>query len=188
VASLARPGGNITGVTFVSSDLAAKRLQMLREIAPDLGRVAVIWNPDHVDKRLGIQIQSLEVRSVEDFSVAFQVATNAQIQALIPISSRLMFTNSPRIIQFSNEHQLLLACGFGPWAREGALFSYGPDIDAITYRAAAYVDKILRGAKPDELPIEQPTKFQLVINAKTAKSLGLKIPPALLATADQVID
>jgi putative tryptophan/tyrosine transport system substrate-binding protein len=198
VASLAHPGGNITGVTFVSSDLAAKRLQMLREIAPDLGRVAIIWNPDHVDpeyretqtaaKRLGIQIQSLEVRSVEDFSVAFQVATNAQIQALIPISSRLMFTNSPRIIQFSNEHQLLLACGFGPWAREGALFSYGPDIDAITYRAAAYVDKILRGAKPDELPIEQPTKFQLVINAKTAKSLGLKIPPALLATADQVID
>ena len=198
VASLARPGGNITGVTFVSSDLAAKRLQFLREIAPDLARVAVIWNPDHVDpeyremqtaaKTLGIQIQSLEVRSVEDFDAAFQTATNARIQGIIPITSRLMITNRPRIIQFANQRRLLLAAGFGPWAREGALLSYGPDTDAITQRAAAYVDKILRGAKPDELPIEQPTKFQLVINGKTAKSLGLDIPPTLLATADQVID
>jgi putative ABC transport system substrate-binding protein len=140
VASLARPGGNITGVTFVSSDLAAKRLQFLREIAPNLARVAVIWNPDHVDpeyretqaaaKTLGIQIQSLEVRSVEDFDAAFQTATNARIQALIPITSRLMLTNRPRIIEFSSQHQLLLASGFGPWAREGALLSYGPDTDA----------------------------------------------------------
>jgi putative ABC transport system substrate-binding protein len=198
VASLAHPSGNITGVTFVSSDLAAKRLQFLREIAPDLVRVAVIWNPDHVDpeyretqtaaKTLGIQIQSLEVRSVEDFSAAFETATNAKIQALIPISSRLMITNRPRIIQFSNQRQLLLACGFGPWAREGALLSYGPDADLMTQRAAAYVDKILRGAKPDELPIEQPTKFQLVINRSVAKSLGLVIPPTLLATADEVIE
>jgi putative ABC transport system substrate-binding protein len=190
VASLAHPGGNITGVTFVSSDLAAKRLQFLREIAPNLARVAVIWNPDHVDpeyretqaaaKTLGIQIQSLEVRSAEDFDAAFQT--------LIPITSRLMLTNRPRIIEFSSQHQLLLASGFGPWAREGALLSYGPDTDASTQRAAAYVDKILRGAKPDELPIEQPTKFQLVINGKTAKSLGLDIPPTLLAIADRVIE
>ena len=198
VASLARPGGNITGVTFVSSDLAAKRLQFLREIAPNLARVAVIWNPDHVDpeyretqaaaKTLGIQIQSLEVRSVEDFDAAFQTATNARIQVLMPITSRLMLTYRMRIIEFSTQRQLLLASGFGPWAREGALLSYGPDTDASTQRAAAYVDKILRGAKPDELPIEQPTKFQLVINGKTAKSLGLDIPPTLLATADQVIE
>jgi ABC-type uncharacterized transport system substrate-binding protein len=179
VASLARPGGNITGVTFVSSDLAAKRLQFLREIAPSLARVAVIWNPDHVDpeyretqtaaKALGIQIQSLEVRSVEDFDAAFQIATNARIQALMPITSRLMLTNRVRIIEFSSQRQLLLASGFGPWVREGALLSYGPDTDASTKRAAVYVDKILHGAKPDELPIEQPTKFQLVINGKTAK-------------------
>jgi putative ABC transport system substrate-binding protein len=198
VASLARPGGNITGVTFVSSDLAAKRLQFLREIAPNLFRVAVIWNPDHVDpeyretqtaaKTLGIQIQSLEVRGVEDFDAAFQAATDARTQALIPITSRLMLTNRPRIIEFSTQRQLLLASGFGPWAKEGALLSYGPDTDASTRRAAAYVDKILRGTRPDELPIEQPTKFQLVINGKTAKSLGLNIPPTLLAIADQVID
>jgi putative ABC transport system substrate-binding protein len=99
-----------------------------------------------------------------------------------------MITNRPRIIQFSNQRQLLLACGFGPWAREGALLSYGPDADLMTQRAAAYVDKILRGAKPDELPIEQPTKFQLVINRSVAKSLGLVIPPTLLATADEVIE
>jgi putative ABC transport system substrate-binding protein len=198
VASLAHPGGNITGVTFVSSDLAAKRLQFLCEIAPNLAHVAVIWNPDHVDpeyremqtaaKALGIQLQSLEVRSEEDFEPAFQIGTNAHIQGLIPISSRLMLLNRPRIIQFSTQHQLLLASGFGPWAREGALLSYGPDTGASTRRAAAYVDKILHGARPDELPVEQPTKFQLVINGKTAKSLGLDIPPTLLATAGQVIE
>ena len=198
VSSLAHPGGNITGVTFVSSDLAAKRLQFLREIAPNLARMAVIWNPDHVDpeyretqsaaKTFGIQLQSLEVRSAEDFDAAFQTATNARIEALIPITSRLMLTNRQRIIEFSSQHRLLLASGFGPWAREGALLSYGPDTDASTWRAAAYVDKILRGAKADELPIEQPTKFQLVINIKTARSLSVDIPPSLLATADQVVE
>jgi putative ABC transport system substrate-binding protein len=198
VASLARPGGNITGVTFVSSDLAAKRLQYLREIAPNLARVAVLWNPDHIDpdyretqaaaKTLGVQIQSLEVRSEEDFNAAFQAAMDARSEALIPVSSRLMTTNRPRIIQFSSQRQLLLASGWGPWAREGALLSYGPDLDSITWRAAAYIDKILRGAKPAELPVEQPTRFQLVINAKVAKALGLSIPNALLALADEVIE
>jgi len=198
VASLHHPGGNITGVTFVSSDLAARRLQFLHEIATDLSRVGVIWNPDHVDpeyrelqtaaKALGVQIHSLEVRKAEDFEEAFQNAAKAEIQALMPITSRLMNTNRPRIITFSNERRLVLACGFGSWAREGALPSYGPDTNAITQRAAAYVDKILRGAKPDELPIEQPTKFQLIINTKAARSLGVTIPSMLLATADQVID
>ena len=198
VASLARPGGNITGVTFVSSDLAAKRLQFLHEMAPDLARVAVIWNPDHIDpeyretqiagKTLGIQIQSLEVRTTDDIDAAFQAAISARAQALVPVSSRLMTANRARIIQFSGQRRLLLASGWGPWAREGALFSYGPDLDVITRRAAAYVDKILRGARPDELPVEQPTTFQLVINGKTAKALGLTIPPTLLARADEVIE
>jgi putative ABC transport system substrate-binding protein len=198
IASLARPGGNITGVTFVSSDLAAKRLQFLHEVAPDLARVAVIWNPDHIDpeyretqaaaKTLGIQIQSLEVRTTDDFDTAFQAAIGARAQALVPVSSRLMTANRPRIIQFSSQRRLLLASGWGPWAREGALFSYGPDLDVTTRRAAAYVDKILRGARPDELPVEQPTAFQLVINGKTAKALGLTVPDKLLAIADEVIE
>jgi ABC-type uncharacterized transport system substrate-binding protein len=151
VADLAHPGGNITGVTFVSSDLAAKRLQFLREISPSLGRVGVMWNPDHVDpeyrevegaaKTMRIEVQSLEVRSPQDFDTAFEVATNRRIQGLMPITSRLMLINSARILEFSRQHQLLLASGFGPWAREGALLSYGPDTDASTKRAAAYVDK-----------------------------------------------
>jgi len=198
VTSLARPGANITGVTFVSSDLAPKRLQFLRDIAPSLGRVGVMWNPDHVDpeyremqsaaKMLGIQVRSLEVRSAEDFETAFEIATNERIEALMPITSRLILINRARIIEFSRRYKLLLASGFGPWAREGALLSYGPDTDVSIKRAAAYVDKILRGAKPDELPIEQPTKFQLVINSKIAKLLGLDVPPWMLATADQVIE
>jgi putative ABC transport system substrate-binding protein len=198
VASLARPGGNITGVTFVSSDLAAKRLQYLREIAPDLARVSVLWNPNHIDpeyremqvaaKTLGLQIQSLEVRAVADFDPAFATAISAQSQALIPVSARLMVANRARILQFAGQHRLLLATGFGPWAREGALLSYAPDVDAITRRSAAYVDKILRGAKPSELAVEQPTRFQLVINGKTAKTLGLSIPDKLLAVADEVIE
>jgi len=198
VASLARPGGNITGVTFVSSDLAAKRLQFLHEMAPDLARVAVIWNPDHIDpeyretqiagKTLGIQIQSLEVRATDDIDAAFQAAISARAQALVPVSSRLMTANRARIIQFSGQRRLLLASGWGPWAREGALFSYGPDLDVITRRAAVYVDKILRGARPDELPVEQPTTFQLMINGKTAKALGLTVPRSLLSIADEVIE
>ena len=119
---------------------------------------------------------------------AFQAAINAGTQALIPISSRLMTANRSRILQFAEQHGLLVASGWGPWAREGALFSYGPDLDAITRRAAAYVDKILRGVKPDDLPIEQPTTFQLVINIKTAKARGLTVPPTLLARADEVIE
>jgi putative ABC transport system substrate-binding protein len=198
VASLHHPGGNITGVTFVSSDLAARRLQFMHEIATDLSRVGVIWNPDHVDpeyreaqnaaKALGVQIHSLEVRKAEDFEGAFQNAAKADVQALMPITSRLMINNRLRIINFANERRLVLVCGFGPWAREGALLSYAPDTNAITQRAAAYVHKILHGAKPDELPIEQPTKFQLIINSKAARSLGVTIPSMLLATADQLID
>jgi putative ABC transport system substrate-binding protein len=198
VASLARPGGNITGVTFVSSDLAAKRLQYLREIAPDLARVAVLWNPDHIDpeyremqaaaKTLGVRIQSLEVRAAADFDPAFATAISAQSQALIPVSARLMITNRPRILQFAGQHRLLLATGFGPWAREGALLSYAPDVDAITRQSAAYVDKILRGAKPADLPVQAPTKYETTLNLKTANAIGLDVPPSLLTRADEVIE
>jgi putative ABC transport system substrate-binding protein len=198
VASLARPGGNVTGVTFVSSDLAAKRLQFLYELAPWLARVAVLWNPDHVDpeyretqlagRTLGIQVQSLEVRSPTDFENAYQTALGAGAQALIPVSSRLLTLDRGGIIAFAARHRLLLASGWGPWAREGALLSYGPDLDEITRRSAAHVDRILRGASPADLPVERPTRFQLVLNGKTAKALGFTIPDTLLATADEVIE
>jgi ABC-type uncharacterized transport system substrate-binding protein len=197
VASLARPGGNVTGLTFVSSDLAAKRLQLLKEMAPRVSRVAILWNPDHVDPEyretqkaaqgLRVQIQSLEVRNTGDFDAALLAAISGRADAIVPVSSRLMTLNRHRIVNFSREHRLLLASGWGPWAKEGALFSYGPDLDAITRRAASYVSKILKGAKPGDLAVEQPTKFELVINLRTAKSLGLTIPQSLLQRADQVI-
>ena len=198
VASLARPGGNVTGVTFVSSDLAAKRLQFLRELAPQLARVAVLWNPDHVDpeyretqiagRTLDVQVQSLEVRSPADFDRAYQTALSVRAEALMPVSSRLLTLDRAGIIAFAAQHRLLLASGWGPWAREGAILSYGPDLDDITRRSAAHVDKILRGASPAELPVEQPTRFQLVINGKVAKILGLRLPEKLLALADEVIE
>jgi putative ABC transport system substrate-binding protein len=198
VASLAHPGGNVTGVSFASSELAGKRLQYLVEMAPNIKQVAVIWNPDHIDpeyremqnaaKSLTVQIQSLEVRSVSDFEAAFEAAKGGRVQAVMPITSRLMLLNHKRILQFANDNRLSVASGFGPWAEEGALFSYGPDVDLVASRAAPYVDKILRGAKPTDLPVELPTKFELVINLKTANTLGLNIPASFLSRADKVIE
>jgi ABC-type uncharacterized transport system substrate-binding protein len=198
VASLARPGGNVTGVTFISSDLAAKRLQFLREFAPHLARVAVLWNPDHVDpeyreiqvagRTLNVQVLSMEVRSPADFGRAYETALSLRAEALMPVSSRLLTLDRAGIIGFASQHGLLLASGWGPWAREGAILSYGPDLDDITRRSAAHVDKILRGASPAELPVEQPTRFQLVINGKIAKILGLTLPEKLVALADEVIE
>jgi putative ABC transport system substrate-binding protein len=198
VASFARPGGNLTGVAFVSSETAGKRLQFLKEAAPSLTRVAVLWNPDHPDgeyrntetaaRRLGLHLQSLEVRRPEDFDAAFQAATRERAEAVIVVSSRFMNLNRPRILEFASKHRILLATGWGPWARAGSFMSYGPDLDTLVRRAASHVDKILKGATPGEIAVEQPTKFELVINLKTAKALGLTIPPSLLLRADQIIE
>ena len=197
VISFARPGANLTGVAFVSAETAGKRLQFLQEAVPALTRVAVLWNPDHRDpeyrdiettaRRLGIQVQSLEVRRPEDFDGAFQSAIRPRVDALMVVSSRFMNVSRPRILEFVSKERIPLVTGWGPWVRAGGLLSYGPDLDALMKRAASFVDKILKGAKPADLPIEQPTKFELVINLKTAKTLGLTIPPSLLARADQVI-
>jgi putative ABC transport system substrate-binding protein len=198
VGGLARPGGNITGVTFVSSELAAKRLQLLKEAAPGISRVGVLWNPAHPDfeyketlvagQRLGIHVQSLEVGYPGDFEATFQAATAARAEAVIVASSRQTVLNRQQIIELAAKHRILLVTGWGPWAQAGALLSYGPDFGAIIRRAAIHVDKILKGAKPGDLPIEQPTKFDLVINLKTARAYGLPIPPSLLARADRVIE
>src|SRR5882724_4182935 len=149
VASLAHPGGNMPGVTFVSSDLAAKRLQFLHELAPQLSRIAVLWNPDHVDpeyreiqvagKTLGVQVHSLEARSRADFESVYQSALNVRAEALMPVSSRLLALDRAGILAFADRHRLLLASGWGPWAREGALLSYGPDLDDTTRRSAGHV-------------------------------------------------
>ena len=197
VTTLAQPGSNLTGVTFVSSDLAAKRLQLLKEIAPTISRIGVLWNPDHVDpeyretqvagRTLAMEIHSLEVKGPDDFDRAFRVAAAARIEAIVVVSARLMLLNRQVIMDLATRNRVLLVTGWGGWPQVGALFSYGPDLDAIVRRAATYVDKVLKGAKPADLPIEQPTKFELVINLKTAKALGLTIPPSVLARADEII-
>jgi len=198
VGGLARPGGNITGVTLVSSDLAAKRLQFLKETAPAISRVGVLWNPLHPDfeyketlvagQRLGVSVQSLEVGNLGDFETAFKAAAAARAEAVIVASSRQMTLNRKQIIDLAARHRILLVSGWGPWADDGALLSYGPDINAIIRSSAGHVDKILKGAKPGELPFEQPTKFELVINTRTARAFGLTIPQSLAVRADKVIE
>ena len=198
VATLARPGGNLTGVTFVSSDLAAKRMQLLKEMAPTIARVGVLWNPDHIDpeyretqaagRALGVEVHSLEVRGAGDLERAFRTAAAARVEATVMISSRLLLLNQQTITELATRNRMMLVGGFGAWPQAGALFSYGPDIDLLMRHAATYVDKVLKGTRPGDLPILQPTKFELVINLKTAKALGLTIPPSLLQRADQVIE
>lgn len=198
VASLARPGGNVTGVTFISSDLAAKRLQLLREAAPAVSRVAVLWNPDHVDPEyretqaagrvLGVHVQSLEVRRADDFDAAFRAAAAESAQALVVVSSRLMTFNRRRIMEFAARQRIPVVSGWGPWAEEGALMSYGPDLDVIVRRAATHADRVLKGASPAQMPIELPTTHELVLNLRVAKALGLAVPPALQAQATRVIE
>jgi putative tryptophan/tyrosine transport system substrate-binding protein len=198
VASLARPGGNVTGVTFVSSDLAGKRLQFLKEAAPRVTRVAVVWNPNHPDgefpatqaagRSLGMQVQSLEVGGRDDFAGAFAAANRERMEAVVVVSSRLMTLNRAGILNLAAQNRLPLVSGWGPWAAEGGLLSYGPDLDAVIRSSATYVDRILKGASPADIPVQQPTKFELVINLKTAKALGLTIPQSLLLRADRVIE
>ena len=198
VGGMARPGGNITGVTLVSSDLAAKRLQFLKEAAPAISRVGVLWNRAHPDfeyketlvagQRLGVQVQSLEVGNPGDFDGAFRAAAAARAEAVIVASSRQMTLARQQITGLATKHRLLLVSGWGPWAQDGALLSYGPDVDAVIRRAAIHVDKVLKGAKPGELPIEQPTKVELVINLRTARAFGLTIPQSLAVRADRVIE
>jgi putative ABC transport system substrate-binding protein len=198
VASLSRPGGNATGVTLLQDALASKRLELLREAAPQISRVAFLWNPDHPDNEqreaqraaqaLGVQLHLVEVRSSDDFESAFRAANNAGIDSLYVVSSRQTVLNIKRIVEFAAQNRVPLAGGWGAWAKEGGLFSYGPDAVNMARRAASYIDRILKGAKPADLPVEQPTKFELIINLKTARALGLTVPHSLLSRADELID
>lgn len=197
VASLAHPGGNITGVTLILDQLAGKRLSLLKEIAPKISRVAVLWHPDHADpefreiqreaQTMKVQLQSLEVRQSEDFENRFQAATKAKSQALMVVSSRLINLQRQRILDYTAKNRIPLVGDWGSWTPNGGLMSYGPNISEMTRRAAVHVDKILKGAKPADIPVEQPTKFELIINLNAAKEIGLTIPPEVLARADRVI-
>jgi ABC-type uncharacterized transport system substrate-binding protein len=198
VASLARPGGNATGVTFLLDELASKRLEFLKQAAPRVSRVGFLWNPDHVDNELseaeraaaslGVDLKPLTVRGPADFDGAFTAATQARIDALYVVSSRLTLQNLGRIVNFVAENRLPLAGGFGAWAKQHGLLSYGPNVEDMTRRAVAYIDRILKGTKPADLPVQQPTRFELVINLRTAKVLGLDVPLQLQQLADEVIE
>ena len=200
VASLARPGGNITGLTLMSTELAGKRLELLKEAMGRLGRVAVLWNArDPVMTRifseiqtaapvLGVTVQPLGVQETTDIDSAIATMTADRPDALFMITDVVTSRYTRQVVDFAAQHQLPTMFPSSWPVAEGGLIFYGPSLTESYRRAAYYVDRILKGAKPADLPIEQPMKFELVINLKTAKALGLTIPPSLLARADQVIE
>jgi putative ABC transport system substrate-binding protein len=199
VASLARPGGNVTGLSLLRTDTAGKRLEILREVLPGLRRLAILANVgfpqsvlemDEVQataRTLGFEVAKLEIRRAEDIVPAFE-ALKGGVEALYVCSDALVNTNLARINTLTRVARLPTMHSVREYVEAGGLMSYGPNYSVLFRRAADFVDKILRGAKPGDLPVEQPTKFDLVINLTTAKALGLTVPPALLARADEVIE
>jgi putative tryptophan/tyrosine transport system substrate-binding protein len=203
VASLARPGGNITGLTFLAPALVAKRLQLLKEAVPGVSHVAALSHPgvygEHTMRdmlkeaevaaqTLGVRLQVLEARSPNDFDTAFSAMVTNSASALIVFPSPMFYGAHRRLVDLAAKHRLPAIYAFQEAVAAGGLMSYGTSIPDLSRRAAYLVDKILRGAKPSDLPVEQATKFDLVINLKTAKTLGLTIPPSLLGRADEVIE
>ena len=196
--SLARPGGNVTGLAALHADLMGKRLELLREAVPALSRIALVAqevNPGNAEylrqadaaaRNLGIAVQHVTARGSDDFDRAFKAARSAN--ALVQLDDVLFTSHRKQVVELAVKHHLPAMYGFREFPEAGGLMSYGPDLSDLYRRAAGYIDRILKGAKPGDLPIELPTKFDLVINLKTAKALGLTIPPSLLLRADQVIE
>jgi len=200
VTSLARPGGNLTGFTFdVTVETYGLRLQLLKEISARTSHVAAVWNPDAIErkaleatqdaaKRLGVTVTSHEVRSIADFEPTFRSIITEANDGMIVFTDGLTYARRQDFIDFAARQRLPTIYTTRESVDDGGLISYGVSLSAIYRRAAIFVDKILRGANPGDLPIEQPTKFELIVNLKTAKALGLTIPTALLARADEVIE
>ena len=199
VASLARPGGSVTGLSVLAHELSGKRLQLLKEVTPKATRVAVIWNAAYPSaagylaetraaaRSMGLELQSFEVRSPSDLDVAFEAVAAARPNALITLPDGMLLANRARIVELTTKSRLPALFPDREFAEAGGLLAYGPSLAANFRGAATYVDKILKGAAPGDLPIEQPSRFELVINLKTAKALGLTIPQSLLLRADEVI-
>jgi putative ABC transport system substrate-binding protein len=200
VDGLARPGGNITGISDVSAELTPKRMELLKQMAPTLKRVAMLWNAADLGmtmryraseigaNALGISVQPLGVREPDDFEQAFSAMDREKPDAILMVTDSLTVLNRKRVFEYAAAHRLPAIYEFDFLVRDGGLMSYGPDFDENFARVAALVDRILKGTKPADLPFEQPTRFKLAINVKTVKALGLEVPTALLATADEVIE
>ena len=199
VASLAHPGGNITGLSMMTTDLTVKRLQLLKEVVPQATRVAVLWNPGTpwhakviedlkaVAPSLSIDLSFVGVRTPEEIGPAFSAVNRAHAQALYVIEDPLLFIHRTTFLKLASSARLPVVHGAREFADAGGLMSYGVNLGDLFRRSAGYVDKILKGAKPGDLPIEQPTKFEFFVNLRTAKALGLTIPQAILLRADEVI-
>jgi ABC-type uncharacterized transport system substrate-binding protein len=203
VTSLAQPGGNVTGVSVLAPELVGKCLEQLKQVIPAVSRVAVLWHPGAMGERtdkdmvkrievaaqaLEVRLQFLEARGPADFDRAFSEMTRARADALTVLTSSMLFGERRRLVDLAAKNRLPAVYPWREGVDAGGLMAYGPDLADLLRRAATYVDKILKGAKPGDLPVEQPTKFELVINLKTAKALGLTIPSSLLQRADQVIE
>jgi putative ABC transport system substrate-binding protein len=198
VASVGRPGANITGVTLIYDELAGKVLELLKEAVPEVSRVAVLWNPNHADPEFretqraavarGVWLQSLEVQQPEDFDGAFDAATRERAEGLIIVSTRLLLQQRQKIIEFGAKNRIIMAGNWADWAKDGLLLTYGPNPADAMQRIAYYVDKVIKGVRPADLPMERPTRFELTINQKTAAALGIKFPSAILARADGVVE
>ena len=199
ITSLARPGGNVTGTSLLATELSAKRIQLLKETLPALTRLAVLWGPGNASTGqklkqiqaaaavLRVEVQSLELRVPGDIERAFETAAQSGVEAVMTTEDAIQISRRGRVVELANKQRIPVASEFGEFAHTGALMSYGPNILDSFRNAAGYVDKILKGAKPADLPVEQPTKFELVINLKAARSLGLTIPQQVLSRADEVI-
>jgi putative ABC transport system substrate-binding protein len=201
IASLARPGGNVTGLSYsVGPEIVGKELELLKEIVPKVRRVAILSNPaspvqplfirevNGAARSLAVQLQLLEVRGPNEFAGAFAAMAKERVGALLVVADAVFVFHRTRLVDLAARSRLPAAYGTRPTVEAGGLMSYGPSVRDLFRRSATFVDNILKGAKPGELPVEQPTKFELVINTKTAKALGLTIPPSLLQRADQVIE
>jgi putative ABC transport system substrate-binding protein len=200
VASLSRPGGNVTGMSLQTTEIGGKRLELFREIVPRLRRLAIIYDGGYVGsvresgdvqatiaRKLGLEVAPHDIRQAEDFASVFD-ALKGQTDALYVVENALMVSNRALIVALALKTQLPSTFATGDSARAGALMAYGPDIPALFRGAAEHVDKILRGTNAGDLPVEQPTKFDLIVNVRTAKALGLTVPDKILALADQVIE
>jgi len=202
VTSLARPGGNVTGSSVLLQELVGKWLELLKQAVPGVGRVALLFNPDAFPDRtkkevlkeadvaaraLGVRLQVVEARGPEDFARAFSDMSKARAGALVVLATPVFSIERRRLVDLAAKNRLPTVFSFREYVEAGALMSYGPNLAGMSRRAATYVDKILKGAKPGDLPVEEPTKFALVINLKTAKTLGLTIPQSVLGRADEII-
>jgi putative tryptophan/tyrosine transport system substrate-binding protein len=200
VSNLARPGGNITGFSYMSTDLAAKRLQLLSQTFPKNGRIGILYNPaepatalemretEAAARAIGVTLQPLAARNPDELNERFEASVREHADALIVFTHGFAVLNRRRIVELAAQQRLPTMYGWREFVDEGGLMSYGPNVPVMVRKAASYVDRIIKGEKPGDLPIEQPVRLELTVNLKTAKALGFNIPPALLAVADAVIE